>query len=118
MHISSGRTDYVSVEPPHDSMMRKGVSPLSCRVEYVSKDGRHAKKTFYMHPQASPLLVTRIIQLETDVRIQQAPHPIFCSHTKPSLCANLPLSELQGLEKHSEVSLLLISCGNSLSLKL
>jgi len=65
MHVSSGRKDYCSTMPPQHHAGGPSVEPTELSVSYM--EGQKMVSTmFYLHPEASPDLVKKMIKMETE----------------------------------------------------
>jgi len=64
-HLSSGRVDFCSLEPPQDPFHLPGIMPKTLRVLY--KDGdRESELVLYHHPLCSKELISQIIRAELE----------------------------------------------------
>jgi len=64
-HLSSGRVDFCSIEPPCDPYSRGGVSPVSYKVKY-DDDGRRKEIEMWAHPSCSWDKINTAIRMELD----------------------------------------------------
>uniref|UniRef100_A0A6B2LL36 Ubiquitin-like domain-containing protein n=1 Tax=Arcella intermedia TaxID=1963864 RepID=A0A6B2LL36_9EUKA len=67
MHLSSGRVDYCSLEPPSDipSPGDFGVPPVHYHVSYI-ENGQAKSVQFYAHPECPLEIITKVVALELD----------------------------------------------------
>jgi len=67
MHLSSGRVDYCSLEPPSDipRLGDFGVTPVHYHVSYI-ENGQTKSVQFYAHPECPLEIITKVVALELD----------------------------------------------------
>jgi len=67
MHMSSGRKDYCSTIAPNDPYNGAGsVCPKEVEVTYRRKCGSLGHIKFFMHPDASPAVLKKMLKMEVD----------------------------------------------------
>jgi len=64
-HLSSGRTDFCSLEPPCDPYNSSGVTPVTYKVKY-QEGGSTKMLDFWAHPSCPWQRVNEIIRMELD----------------------------------------------------
>jgi len=68
MHMSSGRKDYCSTIPPNDPHTggMNSVCPNEIEVTFRRKCGSLGHIKFFMHPDASPNILKKMLKMEVD----------------------------------------------------
>jgi len=92
-HLSSGRVDYCSLEPPADHNAKGGVTfPHSVTVTFLQPgSSRQRSLSFFIHPHCSAQVLSKMVQMECD--------PNYFNNCDFSLLKEISVALRQNLSK-------------------
>jgi len=94
-HLSSGRVDYCSLEPPSDHHIKGSITyPHNVTVTFLQPgSSRQRSLSFYIHPQCSAQVLSKMVQMECD--------PNFFNNCEFSLLKEISESLRKNLSKEA-----------------